>query len=87
MPLILNGVARQAETVEDMQRVTMNGPIRFGLPFSITVRCASKRFLRRGAARAGDQAGALVRDVALLEAGVGDRLLHREEGDRRRRRP
>ena len=43
IPLILNGVARQAELVEDMQRVTMNGPIRFGLPFSITVRCASKR--------------------------------------------
>ena len=48
IPLILNGVARQAETVEDMPRVTMNGPIRFGLPFSITVRCASKRFLVDG---------------------------------------
>ena len=43
IPLILNGVARQAESVEDMPRVTMNGPMRFGLPFSITMRCASKR--------------------------------------------
>ena len=36
-------MARQAETVEHMQRVTMNGPMRFGLPFSSTVRCASNR--------------------------------------------
>ena len=48
MPLILKGVARQAETVEDMQRVTMNGPIRFGLPFSMTMRCASNRFRVEG---------------------------------------
>ena len=48
MPLILNGVARQAELVEDMQRVTMNGPIRFGAPFSMTMRCASKRFVVDG---------------------------------------
>ena len=48
MPLISKGVARQAETVEDMQRVTMKGPIRLGLPFSITMRWASKRFFVDG---------------------------------------
>ncbi len=32
-----NGVARQALTVEDMPRVTMNGPMRLGAPRSITV--------------------------------------------------
>ena len=48
IPLILNGVARQAETVEDMPRVTMNGPIRFGLPFSMTMRCASNRLRVEG---------------------------------------
>ena len=44
MPLILNGVARQADTVDDMQRVTMKGPIRLGAPFSITVLWAEKKF-------------------------------------------
>ena len=44
MPLILNGVARQAEFVDDMQRVTMNGPMRLGAPFSMTVWWALKKF-------------------------------------------
>ena len=48
MPLILNGVARQADTVEDMQRVTMKGPMRLGLPFSMTMRCASNMFFVDG---------------------------------------
>ena len=38
---------------------------------------------RRRPAGAGDQPGALVRDVALLEPGVGDRLLHGEVGEGR----
>ncbi len=38
------GVARQALLVDDMQRVTMNGPMRLGAPFSMTMRCASKKF-------------------------------------------
>jgi hypothetical protein len=44
----LNGVARQAELVELMPRVTMKGPIRFGLPFSMTILCASNRFFVEG---------------------------------------
>jgi hypothetical protein len=46
--LILNGVARQALLVEDMQRVTMNGPMRLGDFFSSTVRCALSMFLVDG---------------------------------------
>jgi hypothetical protein len=46
--LILNGVARQAELVEDMPRVTMKGPMRFGLPFSMTIVLASKRLRVEG---------------------------------------
>ena len=36
--------ARQAELVEDMQRVTMKGPMRLGAPFSLTILCARKKF-------------------------------------------
>ena len=48
MPLMPKGVARQAEFVELIPRVTMNGPMRLGLPFSMTMRWASKRFLVDG---------------------------------------
>jgi len=37
-------VARQAEFVDDMQRVTMNGPMRLGEPFSTTALWARKKF-------------------------------------------
>ena len=47
------GVARQAELVDDMPRVTMNGPIRLGLPFSMTMRCEPLSGRRRPAFSVG----------------------------------
>jgi hypothetical protein len=46
--LIRNGVARQAETVEDIPLVTLNGPIRFGAPVSRTTLWARKKALVDG---------------------------------------
>ena len=81
MPLILKGVARQAETVEDMQRVTMKGPMRFGLPFSITVWWASKRFFVEGPPEPAMRPVRGLETSLSLEAGIGDRLGHGEEGE------
>jgi hypothetical protein len=53
-----------------MARGTMNGPTFFG-PFSLVIRAA---------ARSGDHPGAIVRDLRVAEACVGDRLFHREIG-------
>ena len=47
-PFILKGVAMQAEFVDDIPRVTINGPILLGLPFSITVLCAANKFFVEG---------------------------------------
>ena len=44
----MKGVAIQAEFVDDMPRVTINGPILLGLPFSITVLCAANKFFVEG---------------------------------------
>ena len=43
MPLILNGVARVAELVDDIALGTANGPMRRVLPFSITDLLASNK--------------------------------------------
>jgi hypothetical protein len=64
----LNQVASVAEAVDDIAFGTANGPTRFG-PL---VRAVS------AAARSHDDAGALVRNVLVLEPGVADRLVHRD---------
>ena len=74
-PLILNQVASVAEAVEDIAFGTANGPTRFG-PLAAGGVGGLDDGAGRGAARAHDDAGALVGDFAFLEAGVADRLLH-----------
>ena len=62
MPLTLKLVARQADTVELMQRVTWYGPTR-RMPFSRSVSAAFDLVGGRAAARAHDEAGARVADL------------------------
>ena len=56
-----------AEFVEDMPRVTMNGPMRLGLPFSMTMLFASKRFFVEGPPEP------MIRPVRSFETSEGSR--------------
>ena len=75
MPLIWKAVASAAEGPEHMPFGTSKGPTFLGSFSRVDVGGAHDG-ARRGAARAHDDAGALVDDVARLEPGVADRLVH-----------
>jgi hypothetical protein len=62
--------------VEDMQRVTMNGPMRLGDFFSSTVMCADRMLRVDGPPEPMIEAGALVAHLVRRQPGIGDGLLH-----------
>jgi hypothetical protein len=74
-------VANTAEQVDDIALGTTKGPHPLGAFHWLGPGCVGRgdQGLRRGAARAHDEAGALVDDVLLLKPGIGNGLLHREE--------
>ena len=75
MPLIWKAVASAAEGPEHMPLGTSKGPTFFG-SFSRVTSAARTMARVEGPPGAHDDAGALVDDVAGLEAGVADGLVH-----------
>jgi hypothetical protein len=74
-PLILNQVASVAEAVDDIAFGTANGPTRLG-PFSRAVSAASTMVRVDGPPEPMMMPVRSLDDVAFLEAGVADRLIH-----------
>ncbi len=74
-PLILNQVASVAEAVEDIALGTAKGPTRLG-PLVRVMSADSTMVAGRRAARAHDDAGARIGNVARLQPGIGDGLIH-----------